>query len=57
VFAGSVLLAESPHRKSALLVLRDQLTPSLAPFFWSPRHAASIRDRLSLRAKWCSWDG
>jgi hypothetical protein len=40
-----VLLAERPHRHTALFALREQLPPELAPFLLGPRHAPSIEQR------------
>ena len=55
IFAGPVLLAESPHRESALLLFRDQLPPEVEPRRLCLRHVASIGDLPPL-AKWCSSD-
>ena len=48
-------MTKGSHRKSALLLFRDQLPPHVAPGFLCLRHVASIVD-LSPSAKWCSPD-
>ena len=55
MLARAMLLAESTHRQSTLLLLRDELPPRVPPRFWCLRHADSIGDDEPL-AKWCSRD-
>lgn len=53
--AETMLLAQSAHRNSTLLLLCDQLTPELAPRLSGLCHVASIDDS-GAASKWCSPD-